>query len=199
MASECLKFVYFFRSLARFFFFFFLSYKQLHLFCQLQPIFIIFKLFLNIIVHDSKNIFIWKITFSTCDSGPLVSDASGRWRLNSLFQFVWIPSKPVVVLPLRPPPPGTRILLLPLYTALARYILWPTYGWKPKLNPTIFLEFFFFFFFCTVSRTLGVSCSGIIGKFSRYIEQDWNSAQLYRTAPYVLFPCLKDGTRSPEL
>ena len=196
MPKICLFF-----SLARsfFFFFFFLSYKQLHLFCQLQPIFIIFKLFLNIIVHDSKNIFIWKITFSTCDSGPLVSDASGRWRLNSLFQFVWIPSKPVVVLPLRPPPPGNSdSSSTSLHCTGTIYIV--TDVWlKTQIKPHHFFGVFFFFFFCTVSRTLGVSCSGIIGKFSRYIEQDWNSAQLYRTAPYILFPCLKDGTRSPEL
>ena len=53
--------------------------------------------------------------FPTYGCRPLVSDASGRWRL-CLFRYVCTPSKLAVVLS-----PGTRVLLPHLSTGSDRY------------------------------------------------------------------------------
>ena len=53
--------------------------------------------------------------FPTYGSRPLVSDASGRWRL-CLFRYVCTPSKLAAVLS-----PGTRVLLPHLSTGPDRY------------------------------------------------------------------------------
>ena len=79
--------------------------------------------------------------FPTCGSRPLVSDASGRWRL-SLFRLVCTPSKLAAVLS-----PGTRALLPHLSTGsdpntdtttirVQRTVL------KLTLNPLVFLGVF---------------------------------------------------------
>ena len=79
--------------------------------------------------------------FPTCGSRPLVSDASGRWRL-SLFRFVCTPSKLAAVLS-----PGTRALLPHLRTGSDRYTDRTTIRdhctvWKLTLNPSVFGSLF---------------------------------------------------------
>ena len=79
--------------------------------------------------------------FSTCGSRPLVSDASGRWRL-SMIRLVCTPSKLAAVLSR-----GTRALYTQLSTGLDRYTDTTTIRdqrtvRKLTLNPLVFWEFF---------------------------------------------------------
>ena len=79
--------------------------------------------------------------FSTCGSRPLVSNASGRWRL-SLIRLVCTPSKLAAVLS-----PGTWALLMQLSTGFDRYTDTTTIRdqrtvRKLTLNPLVFWEFF---------------------------------------------------------
>ena len=79
--------------------------------------------------------------FPTYGSRPLVSDASGKWRL-CLFRYVCTPSKLAAVLS-----PGTRVLLPHLSTGSDRYTDTTTIRdqrtvRKLTLNPLVFWEFF---------------------------------------------------------
>ena len=78
--------------------------------------------------------------FPTYGSRPLVSDASGRWRL-CLFRYVCTPSKLAAVLS-----PGTRVLLPHLSTGSDRYTDTNTIRdqrtvRKLTLNPLVFGSF----------------------------------------------------------
>ena len=79
--------------------------------------------------------------FPTYGSRPLVSDASGRWRL-CLFRYVCTTSKLAAVLS-----PGTRVLLPHLSTGSDRYTDMTTIRdqlmvRKLTLNPLVFSVFF---------------------------------------------------------
>ena len=79
--------------------------------------------------------------FSICGSRPIVSDASGRWRL-SLFLYVCTPNKLAAVLP-----PDTRTLLPHSSTGSNRYTGTTTIRdqrtvQKLTLNPYSFLGVF---------------------------------------------------------
>ena len=89
--------------------------------------------------------------FPTSGSRPLVSDASGRWRL-SLFRYVCTLSKLAAFLT-----PGTRVLLPHLSTGFDRYTDTTTICDQLTvrtltLNPSFFWEFFLPY------GGLGVSC-----------------------------------------
>ena len=90
--------------------------------------------------------------FSTCDSRPSVSDASGRWGL-CLYRFGCTPSKLAWFFP-----PGTRVLLPPYQYRLRPLHWYDIYrDRKPTLNPC-----FWGFFFFAICRFRGVSCPDMV-------------------------------------
>ena len=100
--------------------------------------------------------------FPTYGSRPLVSDASGRWRL-CLFRYVCTPSKLAAVLS-----PGTRVLLPHLSTGSDRYTDPTTIRdqrtvRKLTLNPLVFWSFL------TVWWSRGVMCPGRSKFFSCHV------------------------------